>query len=66
MHIPAGFVKLVNGMVTSLNDILCPQTTYDSTTKLTYTDDDGNTKEIPGYEEITNADGSKTYTYNGL
>ena len=30
----AGFDKLVNGIVTSLNDILCPQTTYDSATSL--------------------------------
>lgn len=62
----AGFDKLVNGIVTSLNDILCPQTTYDSATKLTYTDNNGNTKEIPGCEEITNADGSKTYRYKVL
>ena len=62
----ASLDKLVNGIVTSLNDILCPNTTYDSATKLTYTDAKGNTAEIPGYEVITAANGTVTYRYSVL
>lgn len=58
--------KLVNGIVTATNDILCPQTTFDSATKLTYTDSHGVTREIAGYEEITGDDGSVTYRYKVL
>lgn len=61
----ASLDKLVNGIVTAMNDILCPNTTYDSATKLTYTDSKGNTVDIPGFEEITNG-GTTTYRYKVL
>lgn len=61
----ASLDKLVNGIVTAMNDILCPNTTFDSATKLTYTDKNGNTVEIPGYEEITE-NGTTTYRYTVL
>lgn len=61
-----GLDKLVNGMVTGLNSVLCPETTYDSTTKLTYTDSNGNTVDVPGFEQVTMPGGSTIYRYKVL
>lgn len=62
----ASLDKLVNGVVTSINSILCPETTFDSATKLTYTDTHGVTQEIKGYQEITGAGGNTIYRYTVL
>ena len=43
----AGFDKLVNGIVTSLNDILCPEKTIETTKELT--DNDGNVLQADEY-----------------
>ena len=43
----AGFDKLVNGIVTAMNDVLCPETTMDTTKELT--DADGNILKAEKY-----------------
>lgn len=62
----ASLDKLVNGIVTTMNDILCPPATYESSEKLKYTDENGKEAEIPGYEEFTADDGSTKYRYTIL
>jgi flagellar hook-associated protein 1 FlgK len=62
----AGLDKLVNGMVTALNDILCPEVTYSTSTPLTYTDAAGNTVTLPASETVVDANGNTTYNYKIL
>ncbi len=43
----AGFDKLFNGIVTAMNDVLCPEKTVETTTEMT--DDDGNVLQADEY-----------------
>ncbi len=43
----AGFDKLVNGIVTAMNDVLCPEKTIETTTEMT--DDNGNILQADEY-----------------
>lgn len=43
----AGFDKLVNGIVTAMNDVLCPEKTIETTTEMT--DDNGNVLQADEY-----------------
>lgn len=57
----ASFDKLINGIVTSLNDILCPNKEMTIETDAKITDSFGN--EIPGYEKVDDGAGNITYKY---